>query len=151
MNDIIDREAKSTKVSESLRKQSAYLDAHKILDKKISQDGRSWWIRSQNFMGQYLPRTPLAQLATATAVTTGVAKFAPLLLPVVGAGILFGGVKAAKSGEAKELLGQTIKNYGAAIKKANELGHLDGVEQLKADRLVAISLLNETPKEEIEE
>jgi len=151
MNDIIDREAKSTKVSESLRKQSAYLDAHKILDKKINQDGRSWWIRSQNFMGQYLPRTPLAQLATATAVTTGVAKFAPLLLPVVGAGILFGGVKAAKSGEAKELLGQTIKNYGTAIKKANELGHLDGVEQLKADRLVAISLLNETPKEEIEE
>jgi hypothetical protein len=48
-------------------------------------------------------------------------------------------------------LGSMIKGSGDAIKAAEKSGALDVVEQMKADRLVLISLLNETPVENPED
>ena len=151
MNEILERESKSTEVARSLRKQSAYLDAYKILDKKIAQDGRSVFKRLANNAGNYLPRTPLAQAATVTTGTGLVTQYWPLIAVGALTGLVYGTQKVARSGQAKEILGKILKDTGTAIKKAEKLGHLDAVEQMKADRLVLISYLNEMPTEKEEE
>jgi len=66
-------------------------------------------------------------------------------------GLVFAGGKAAFSPEARVLVGNMIKGSGDAIKAAEKAGALDVVEQMKADRLVLISLLNETPVENPED
>ena len=66
MNEIIEREAKNTEVSRSLRKQAAFLDSAKIVNKKISKDGRHVLTRVGKVVGNYLPRTPIAIAATAS-------------------------------------------------------------------------------------
>ena len=153
MNEILEREAKNTEVSRSLRKQSAYLNAAEILDTKIKKDARSKIARHAKNVGQYLPKTPLALAATAQ-IGAGLlfsGTFWPLLASGVVTGLIIGkGGKLVLSPKSTELLGKIIKDTGTAIKKADKLGHLDAVEQMKADRLVLISLLNEAPKEKEE-
>lgn len=151
MNEILEREAKNTEVSRSLRKQAAFLDAAKILNKKISKDGRTVLARITKVAGNYMPRTPLAQAATASAAAGLVTQYWPLMTLGAVTGLVYGGGKAALSGEARELLGKIIADTGTAIKKAEKMGHLDAVEQMKADRLVLVSLLNESPTEEPED
>tara|TARA_R110002012_G_C11648205_1_gene611186 strand:+ start:1245 stop:2876 length:1632 start_codon:yes stop_codon:yes gene_type:complete len=151
MNEIIEREAKNTEVSRSLRKQAAFLDSAKIVNKKISKDGRHVLTRVGKVVGNYLPRTPIAIAATASTGAGFVATGWPLLAAGVGAALVYGGGKAALSGQSRELLGKIIADTGTAIKKAEKMGHLDAVEQMKADRLVLVSLLNESPTEEPED
>jgi len=151
MNEIIEREAKNTEVARSLRKQAAFLDAAKIVNKKISKDGRHILTRVGKVLGNYLPRTPIAIAATASTGAGFVATGWPLLAAGVGAALVYGGGKAALSGQSRELLGKIIADTGTAIKKAEKMGHLDAVEQMKADRLVLVSLLNESPTEEPED
>jgi hypothetical protein len=151
MNEIIEREAKNTEVARSLRKQAAFLDAAKIVNKKISKDGRHILTRVGKVLGNYLPRTPIAIAATASTGAGFVATGWPLLAAGVGAALIYGGGKAALSGQSRELLGKIIADTGTAIKKAEKMGHLDAVEQMKADRLVLVSLLNESPTEEPED
>jgi hypothetical protein len=151
MNEIIEREAKNTEVSRSLRKQAAFLDAAKILNKKINKDGRTVFARLAKVAGNYMPRTPLAQAATASTAAGLATQYWPLMTLGAVTGLVYGGVKAALSGEARELLGKIIADTGTAIKKAEKMGHLDAVEQMKADRLVLVSLLNESPTEEPED
>ncbi len=151
INEIIEREAKNTEVARSLRKQSAFLDGAKTLNKKINKDGRTVLARLAKVAGNYMPRTPLAQAATASAATGLVTQYWPLMTLGAVTGLVYGGTKAALSGEARELLGKIIADTGTAIKKAEKMGHLDAVEQMKADRLVLVSLLNESPTEEPEE
>ena len=74
--------------------------------------------------------------------------------PILGLGKLF----AADSRDNKIDLGVGVYKDAdgktpimTAIKKAEKLGHLDAVEQMKADRLVLISYLNEMPTEKEEE
>lgn len=151
MNEILERESKNTEVSRSLRKQAAFLDAAKILNKKISKDGRTVFARLAKVAGNYMPRTPLAQAATASAAAGLATQYWPLMTLGAVTGLVYGGGKAALSGEARELLGKIISDTGTAIKKAEKMGHLDAVEQMKADRLVLVSLLNESPTEEPED
>lgn len=151
MNEIIERESKNTEVARSLRKQAAFLDAAKILNKKISKDGRTVLARLAKVAGNYMPRTPLAQAATASAAAGLATQYWPLMTLGAVTGLVYGGGKAALSGEARELLGKIIAGTGTAIKKAEKMGHLDAVEQMKADRLVLVSLLNESPTEEPED
>jgi len=151
MNEILEREAKNTEVARSLRKQAAFLDAAKILNKKISKDGRTVLARLAKVAGNYMPRTPLAQAATASAAAGLATQYWPLMTLGAVTGLVYGGGKAALSGEARELLGKIIADTGTAIKKAEKMGHLDAVEQMKADRLVLVSLLNESPTEEPED
>jgi hypothetical protein len=151
MNEILEREAKNTEVARSLRKQAAFLDAAKILNKKISKDGRTVFARLAKVAGNYMPRTPLAQAATASAAAGLATQYWPLMTLGAVTGLVYGGVKAALSGEARELLGKIIADTGTAIKKAEKMGHFDAVEQMKADRLVLVSLLNESPTEEPED
>jgi len=151
MNEILEREAKNTEVARSLRKQAAFLDAAKILNKKISKDGRTVFARLAKVAGNYMPRTPLAQAATASAAAGLATQYWPLMTLGAVTGLVYGGGKAALSGEARELLGKIIADTGTAIKKAEKTGHLDAVEQMKADRLVLVSLLNESPTEEPED
>jgi len=151
MNEILEREAKNTEVARSLRKQAAFLDAAKILNKKISKDGRTVFARLAKVAGNYMPRTPLAQAATASAAAGLATQYWPLMTLGAVTGLVYGGGKAALSGEARELLGKIIADTGTAIKKAEKMGHLDVVEQMKADRLVLVSLLNESPTEEPED
>lgn len=151
MNEILEREAKNTEVARSLRKQAAFLDAAKILNKKISKDGRTVFARLAKVAGNYMPRTPLAQAATASAAAGLATQYWPLMTLGAVTGLVYGGGKAALSGEARELLGKIIADTGTAIKKAEKMGHLDAVEQMKADRLVLVSLLNESPTEEPED
>lgn len=151
MNEILERESKNTEVSRSLRKQAAFLDAAKILNKKISKDGRTVFARLAKVAGNYMPRTPLAQAATASAAAGLATQYWPLMTLGAVTGLVYGGGKAALSGEARELLGKIIADTGTAIKKAEKMGHLDAVEQMKADRLVLVSLLNESPTEEPED
>tara|TARA_R100001443_G_scaffold116355_1_gene136533 strand:- start:3992 stop:5647 length:1656 start_codon:yes stop_codon:yes gene_type:complete len=153
MNEILEREAKNTEVSRSLRKQSAYLNAAEILNTKMSKDARSVLSRHAKSVGRYLPKTPLALAATAQ-IGAGLL-FSTALWPLLATGVvtslvIFKGGKLVLSPKSTELLGKIIKDTGTAIKKADELGHLDVVEQMKADRLVLISLLNEAPKEKEE-
>ena len=98
-----------------------------------------------------MPRTPLAQAATASAAAGLATQYWPLMTLGAVTGLVYGGGKAALSGEARELLGKIIADTGTAIKKAEKMGHLDAVEQMKADRLVLVSLLNESPTEEPED
>tara|TARA_X000001388_G_scaffold69230_1_gene57639 strand:- start:370 stop:2028 length:1659 start_codon:yes stop_codon:yes gene_type:complete len=153
MNELLERLARNTEVSRSLRKQSAYLNAAEILDTKIKKDARKVLSRVARTAGQYLPKTPLALAATAQ-IGAGLlfsTTFWPLLASgVVTSLVIFKGGKLAFSPKSTELLGKIIKDTGTAIKKADKLGHLDAVEQMKADRLVLISLLNEVPKEKEE-
>ena len=151
MNEIIEREAKNTEVARSLRKQAAFLDSAKIVNKKISKDGRHILTRVGKVVGNYLPRTPIAIAATASTGAGFVATGWPLLAAGVGSALIYGGGKAALSGQSRELLGKIIADTGTAIKKAEKLGHFDAVEQMKADRLVLVSLLNESPTEEPED
>jgi hypothetical protein len=151
MNEILERESKNTEVARSLRKQAAFLDAAKILNKKINKDGRTVFARLAKVAGNYMPRTPLAQAATASAAAGLATQYWPLMTLGAVTGLVYGGGKAALSGEARELLGKIIADTGTAIKKAEKMGHLDAVEQMKADRLVLVSLLNESPTEEPED
>ena len=151
MNEILEREAKNTEVARSLRKQAAFLDSAKIVNKKISKDGRHILTRVGKVVGNYLPRTPIAIAATASTGAGFVATGWPLLAAGVGSALIYGGGKAALSGQSRELLGKIIADTGTAIKKAEKLGHFDAVEQMKADRLVLVSLLNESPTEEPED
>lgn len=151
MNEILERESKNTEVARSLRKQAAFLDSAKILNKKISKDGRTVLARLTKVAGNYMPRTPLAQAATASATAGLVTQYWPLMALGAVTGLVYGGVKAVLSSEARELLGKIIADTGTAIKKAEKMGHLDAVEQMKADRLVLVSLLNESPTEEPED
>jgi len=151
MNEILEREAKNTEVARSLRKQAAFLDAAKVLNKKISKDGRTVLARLAKVAGNYMPRTPLAQAATASTATGLATQYWPLMTLGAVTGLVYGGTKVALSGQSRELLGKIIADTGTAIKKAEKMGHLDAVEQMKADRLVLVSLLNESPTEEPED
>ena len=151
MNEILERESKNTEVARSLRKQAAFLDAARIVNKKISRDGRHAVTRLGKAIGNYLPRTPLALAATASTGAGFLATGWPLLASGLAATLIYGGGKAALSGQSRELLGKIIADTGTAIKKAEKMGHLDAVEQMKADRLVLVSLLNESPTEEPED
>ena len=151
MNEILEREAKNTEVSTSLRKQAAFLDGVNTLNKKINKDGRTVLTRMARVAGNYMPKTPLAQAATASAAAGLAVQFWPLMAAGAVTGVVYGAGKVFLSGESKKLLGRIITDTGKAIKKAEKMGHLDAVEQMKADRLVLVSLLNESPTEEPED
>jgi hypothetical protein len=64
----------------------------------------------------------------------------------------FGGAKAALSPEARVLFGEMVKQTGTALRAAEKEGAaVEVLERIKADRLVLINLLNETPVEVPEE
>jgi len=152
MNDILaDLSANST-VKESLRKQTAYLGALDIILPKRSKDARFPIERLTKFSRRFLPTTVGAQVATAGVVAGGLATYWPVLsIPAIMA-IGFGGAKVALSPEAKVLFGEMVKQTGTALRAAEKEGvAAEVLERIKADRLVLINLLNETPVEVPEE
>jgi len=93
-----------------------------------------------------------AQVATTGLVAGGLATYWPVLtIPAIMA-IGFGGARAAFSPEAKVLFGEMVKQTGTALRAAEKEGvAVEVLERIKADRLVLINLLNETPVEVPEE
>tara|TARA_R100000951_G_C2646024_1_gene182592 strand:- start:106 stop:1767 length:1662 start_codon:yes stop_codon:yes gene_type:complete len=151
LNDIIAELSDNVTVKQSLRKQSAMISALDIINPKREKNGRTAVARILNNFGAYLPRTPVALAATATFSAGFIMQNWPLMSAAAVSGILFAGGKATFSPEARVLVGNMIKGTGDAIKAAEKAGALDVVEQMKADRLVLISLLNETPVENPED
>ena len=151
LNDIVAELSDNVTVKQSLRKQSAMISALDIINPKREKNGRTAVARILNNFGAYLPRTPVALAATATFSAGFIMQNWPLMTAAAVSGILFAGGKATFSPEARVLVGNMIKGTGDAIKAAEKAGALDVVEQMKADRLVLISLLNETPVENPED
>tara|TARA_R110000796_G_scaffold252396_1_gene386574 strand:+ start:1066 stop:2769 length:1704 start_codon:yes stop_codon:yes gene_type:complete len=151
MNEILERSSEKTLVKSVLRKQSAFYNAAEEIGKKRNQDASNKIEQLKNVVVKYTPSTLPGYAATAAIGAAALAN----LWPIVGVGIIggltFKGFKVSMSGESKKLVGQIIKDTGAAIKEAEKAGHFDAVERMKADRLVLISVLNESPTEEPEE
>ena len=151
LNDIVAELSGNSVVKESLRKQSAMISALDIINAKRAEDGRTVIARIKQNYGSYIPQTLAARAATATFAAGAFMQNWPLMSAAAVGGIVFAGGKAAFSPEARVLVGNMIKGSGDAIKAAEKAGALDVVEQMKADRLVLISLLNETPVENPED
>ena len=151
LNDIVAELSGNVAVKQSLRKQSAMISALDIVNSKRAQDGRTVIARIKQNYGSYIPQTLAAKAATASFAAGALMQNWPLMTVAAVSGLVFAGGKAAFSPEAKVLLGNMIKGTGDAIKAAEKAGALDVVEQMKADRLVLISLLNETPVENPED
>ena len=151
LNDIIAELSDNVTVKQSLRKQSAMISALDIINPKREKNGRTAVARIKNNFSAYFPQTLPARAATATFAAGFVLQNWPLMSAAAVSGILFAGGKATFSPEARVLVGNMIKGTGDAIKAAEKAGALDVVEQMKADRLVLISLLNETPVENPED
>ena len=151
LNDIIAELSDNVAVKQSLRKQSAMISALDIVNSKRAEDGRTVIARFKQNYGAYIPQTFAARAATATFAAGAFMQNWPLMTAAAVSGLAFAGGKAVFTPEAKVLLGSMIKGAGDAIKAAEKAGALDVVEQMKADRLVLISLLNETPVENPED
>lgn len=151
LNDIIAELSDNVAVKQSLRKQSAMISALDIVNSKRAEDGRTVIARFKQNYGAYIPQTLAARAATATFAAGAIAQSWPLMTAAAVSGLAFAGGKAVFSPEARAMLGSMIKGSGDAIKAAEKAGALDVVEQMKADRLVLISLLNETPVENPED
>lgn len=151
LNDIIAELSDNVAVKQSLRKQSAMISALDIVNSKRAEDGRTVIARFKQNYGAYIPQTLAARAATATFAAGAIAQSWPIMTAAAVSGLAFAGGKAVFTPEAKVLLGSMIKGAGDAIKAAEKAGALDVVEQMKADRLVLISLLNETPVENPED
>ena len=151
LNDIIAELSDNVVVKQSLRKQSAMISALDIVNSKRAEDGRTVIARFKQNYGAYIPQTLAARAATATFAAGAIAQSWPIMTAAAVSGLAFAGGKAVFTPEAKVLLGSMVKGAGDAIKAAEKAGALDVVEQMKADRLVLISLLNETPVENPED
>ena len=151
LNDIIAELSDNVAVKQSLRKQSAMISALDIVNSKRAEDGRTVIARFKQNYGAYIPQTLAARAATATFAAGAFMQNWPLMTAAAVSGLAFAGGKAVFTPEAKVLLGSMVKGAGDAIKAAEKAGALDVVEQMKADRLVLISLLNETPVENPED
>ena len=151
LNDIIAELSDNVAVKQSLRKQSAMISALDIVNSKRAEDGRTVIARFKQNYGAYIPQTLAARAATATFAAGAFMQNWPLMTAAAVSGLAFAGGKAVFTPEAKVLVGSMIKGSGDAIKAAEKAGALDVVEQMKADRLVLISLLNETPVENPED
>jgi hypothetical protein len=152
MNDILSDLSANSSVKESLRKQTAYLGSLNTLLPKRAKDARGPIERLTKFSRRFLPTTVGAQVATTGLVAGGLATYWPVLtIPAIMA-IGFGGARAAFSPEAKVLFGEMVKQTGTALRAAEKEGvAVEVLERIKADRLVLINLLNETPVEVPEE
>ena len=151
MNDVLEELSANSTVKSSLRKQSAYLNALDVIVPKRAKDARTVLARVMRASRAVIPTTIGAQVATAGLIAGGLAPYWPLLtIPAIGA-LLFSGTKAAFSPQARFVLGEIIKQSGKALKTAESNLDKQAIEQLRADRLVLISLLNETPVEEEEQ
>ena len=137
INDLIVEAAPTKGVRESLRKQSDLLTARDIMrPRSINERGNAITRTIQaleNDTGVRHPTTPLAAQAN---VTSKIAATTTALL-AAGWGITKGLSKEARLGYTK-LLGETERliNLGGR-----------GVETLKADRLIILSILNGTEDE----
>ena len=151
LNDIIAELSDNVAVKQSLRKQSAMISALDIVNSKRAEDGRTVIARFKQNYGAYIPQTLAARAATATFAAGAIAQSWPLMTAAAVGYLVFPATKAVFSPEARAMLGSMIKGSGDAIKAAEKAGALDVVEQMKADRLVLISLLNETPVENPED
>lgn len=151
LNDIIAELSDNVTVKQSLRKQSAMISALDIVNSKRAEDGRTVIARFKQNYGAYIPQTLPARAATATFAAGAIAQSWPLMTAAAVGYLVFPATKAVFSPEARAMLGSMIKGSGDAIKAAEKAGDLDVVEQMKADRLVLISLLNETPVENPED
>lgn len=151
LNDIIAELSDNVAVKQSLRKQSAMISALDIVNSKRAEDGRTVIARFKQNYGAYIPQTFAARAATATFAAGAIVQSWPLMTAAAVGYLVFPATKAVFSPEARAMLGSMIKGAGDAIKAAEKAGALDVVEQMKADRLVLISLLNETPVENPED
>ena len=151
LNDIIAELSDNVAVKQSLRKQSAMISALDIVNSKRAEDGRTVIARFKQNYGAYIPQTLPARAATAAFAAGAIAQSWPLMTAAAVGYLVFPATKAVFSPEARAMLGSMIKGAGDAIKAAEKAGALDVVEQMKADRLVLISLLNETPVENPED
>ena len=150
LNDTVASAVPDVNVKGLLRKQHLMYGAWDTLQDKARQEavtsiGRLW----QNIhrtSGVSIPTTPLALGATASAGTAALSTgwMAWLTGGIAGAGGAYVGYKAVTSPEAKKALGALLGATNKAIKasKSKEM-----VEQLKADRLVLISML-QSPQDE---
>lgn len=151
LNDIVAELSDNVAVKQSLRKQSAMISALDIVNSKRAEDGRTVIARFKQNYGAFIPQTLPARAATATFAAGAIAQSWPIMTAAAVGYLVFPATKAVFSPEARAMLGSMIKGSGDAIKAAEKAGALDVVEQMKADRLVLISLLNETPVENPED
>ena len=141
-------------VQDLLRKQALSYRALDVVDEKRRIEANTTIGRlGQNISrtGVNLPRNPASQLATGYAAGNVVSSGAfPYFAGVAGsAAAIYGLGKAAMSAQTKKFLGQLLVATDKAIVAAK--GSPQMIQQLKADRAVIVSLVQETRFDEPEE
>ena len=141
-------------VQDLLRKQALSYRALDIVDEKRRLEADTAIGRlGQNISraGVNLPRNPASQIATGYAAGNIVQSGAFPWLAGAGAtaASIYGLGKAAMSSQTKKFLGQLLVSTDKAIKAAK--GSPEMIQQLKADRAVLVSLMQDARFDETEE
>jgi len=154
VNDALDAAIPDVAVKDLLRKQFLSYRALDVLDDKRRDEadtiiGRTGQNLSQ--AGVNLPRNPASQVATGYAagnvVTSGV--FAYIAGAGATAAAIYGVGKAAMSAKTKKYLGTVVTAIDKALKKGQ--GGAELLAQLRADRAVIVSIMEDTRFNETEE
>lgn len=150
LNDTVDAAVPSVDVKGLLRKQHIMYKAWDVTMDKSKIEARNaigrQWQNLRRTTKLNVPTTPLALAATANAagsfVTSGFAAYATGALAGVGAGVL--GYRMLKAPATRKGIGEMLTATAKAIKasKSREM-----VEQLKADRVILLSVLQEMEDE----
>ena len=141
-------------VQDLLRKQALSYRALDIVDEKRRLEADTAIGRlGQNISrtGVNLPRNPASQIATGYAAGNIVQSGAFPWLAGIGASAasIYGLGKAAMSSQTKKFFGQLLVSTDKAIKAAK--GSPEMIQQLKADRAVLVSLMQDARFDETEE
>jgi len=154
MNENVQAVVPDIDVDGLLRKQHLMYKAwdttmEKSVDEARGAAGRIWQ-NTVRTTGLNIPTTPLALTTTATAgmgfLTSGLAAYTAVSLAAAGAGVV--GYRILSSGNTRQVIGTLIEGASKAIKatKSKEM-----LEQLKADRIILITILNDMEKKSREE
>lgn len=150
LNEYVDKSVPEVDVKSKLRKQYLMYNAWDNLSDRALDEAANGILRTyrniQIASGTKLPTTPLALAATASAGAGFLG--GGLLVPIGATGAAAGvgalSIKGLASPAFKKQIGSLLRLTNDAIKKSKSV---EMVEQLKADRLILISLL-QNPTEE---
>lgn len=151
LNEYVDKSVPDVNVKSKLREQYLMYNAWDNLSDRAMDEAVNGILRTyrniQIASGTTMPTTPLALAATASAggAFLGSGAIIPVSFAIGGAA---GGAlswRALSSPQTKKAMGSLLRLTNEAIKKSKSV---EMVEQLKADRLILISLLQNPTQED---
>tara|TARA_R100000152_G_C6776809_1_gene206217 strand:- start:182 stop:1825 length:1644 start_codon:yes stop_codon:yes gene_type:complete len=161
IHDIIDRNSPDSQLKEILKEESKILTAKKLVSNKLIEDVESWSQGAVKRLRRHIsltgPGIAGAVAAASTVATGGLTPFltnnltiAAGLTAAVGT-LTYAGTKVLMAPTTKKYFGKAVKLFGDAIETAEKSGSKELVDQLKADRLIIIDLIQNSEVKEEEE